>query len=272
MRVLVFAIRCLIQLTCVLVDITTAANTIGALLELGSIGKALDTTLDVNFALQAKERLNNPELEFDRLDPIRFMGFHGFNGESHYVTTKDGYILNVFRVINPFANQQNAHLKPVILHHGLFMSCYDFMINDQGGKAREPIDPRNYRNVQIGNNLAFELSNLGFDVWLGNSRGNQFSENHTTMDPATDKNFWKFSVDQMASQDTPAFVKYVLNNTGHSEFIFYYLSYQLPFHRNRWLGWTLSRCRHDVCRIITFSGIESNCQTFCRPRTSHSNH
>ena len=39
--------------------------------------------------------------------------------------------------------------------------------------------------------LAFVLSSLGYDVWLGNFRGNAFGRKHETLDPDTDGQFWR---------------------------------------------------------------------------------
>jgi len=72
--------------------------------------------------------------------------------------------------------------------------------------------------------LGYILADSGFDVWMGNNRGNQYSKNSTTIDPNS-KEFWQFSWDQMAEYDFPNMVEYIRNYTnaatigyvGHSE-------------------------------------------------------
>lgn len=39
--------------------------------------------------------------------------------------------------------------------------------------------------------LALKMSDVGFDVWISNVRGNAYSRNHTTLKP-DDKQFWDF--------------------------------------------------------------------------------
>ena len=63
------------------------------------------------------------------------------------------------------------------------------------------------------------LADSGYDVWMGNVRGNTYSRNHTTTSPKSPK-FWDFSFDEMAAGDLPAMVNYVTETTGRSK-IFY---------------------------------------------------
>jgi len=63
---------------------------------------------------------------------------------------------------------------------------------------------------------AFVLARAGYDVWLGNNRGNRFSIAHKTLDPAK-KEFWQFSWEQMGTKDTPKVIDFILNKTGHSQ-------------------------------------------------------
>lgn len=48
----------------------------------------------------------------------------------------------------------------------------------------------------------FILADAGYEVWLGNNRGNTYSNTNENYS-YNDKNFWTFSWDEMANIDLP---------------------------------------------------------------------
>lgn len=58
---------------------------------------------------------------------------------------------------------------------------------------------------------------MGYDVWLGNNRGNKYSRMHVSLNPDTDKVFWKFSYHEMGTKDLPAMIDFILNATGREK-------------------------------------------------------
>ena len=59
---------------------------------------------------------------------------------------------------------------------------------------------------------AFILADQGFDVWLGNNRGNRFARAHTTI-PIDSKEFWDIQSVKMGLHETPDFIDFVLEKT-----------------------------------------------------------
>lgn len=48
-------------------------------------------------------------------------------------------------------------------------------------------------NKTVYDCTAYSLADAGFDVWLGNARGNTYSRRHVKYDPDKDKKaFWDF--------------------------------------------------------------------------------
>ena len=81
----------------------------------------------------------------------------GYQAERHEVTTKDGYILEMIRIVGSpeNANEKNplcpdrAQKPVVLLQHGLIDSAATWVMN------------------MPEQSLGFVLADLGFDVWLG---------------------------------------------------------------------------------------------------------
>ena len=83
------------------------------------------------------------------------------------------------------------------MQHGFVDSCDGWIVNSGPDENLAP---------------AFYFANKGFDVWLGNMRGNYYSREHISLDPK-DKEFWKFSFDEMAKYDLTAAFQYIHSNT-----------------------------------------------------------
>lgn len=125
--------------------------------------------------------------------------YYGYRAETHTVHTPDGVKLFVHRIpcgrsgcAAPAAGSRSPP-KPrpaVLLQHGLMDASSTFVINFPSGS------------------LGFLLADAGFDVWLGNNRGNTYSE-------VPDTNVgWDFTFDEMAQFDVPAMLGYIRNVTG----------------------------------------------------------
>ena len=57
------------------------------------------------------------------------------------------------------------------------------------------------------------LARAGFDVWLGNNRGNYFSKDHVHFTP-DEKEFWDWDWEEMGTYDLPAMIDYILITTN----------------------------------------------------------
>jgi len=117
--------------------------------------------------------------------------------EEHWVTTEDGYILGLHRI--PASNKS---APAILLHHGLTSSSSEWIFGPPS------------------KSLGYVLADAGYDVWMGNTRGNSYSRNHTTLDPCSTTEcaaFWDFGWHEAGLYDVTAGIDYILNTTGHTQ-------------------------------------------------------
>ncbi|XP_063239532.1 gastric triacylglycerol lipase-like [Bacillus rossius redtenbacheri] len=120
---------------------------------------------------------------------------HGYPAESHVALTADGYLLTLHRIPHGRTRPDAGGRPVVFLQHGLLSSSADWVI------------------MGPNTSLAYILADEGFDVWMGNVRGNTYSKSHVNLS-SSDPLFWRFSWDEMAVFDLPAALDLVLATTG----------------------------------------------------------
>ena len=120
--------------------------------------------------------------------------------------TADGYLLGIHRLPYKRGEEREGVLvnagprsvtKPVVyLHHGLLMNSEVWVCITEEERC-----------------LPFALAEQGYDVWLGNNRGNKYSKKSTRFSPVS-ADFWNFSMDQFAFHDIPDSIDYILATTS----------------------------------------------------------
>ncbi|KAG1737865.1 Alpha/Beta hydrolase protein [Suillus paluster] len=126
--------------------------------------------------------------------------YWGYTHEEHVVLTKDGYLLGLHRLPTKRGQRKRSPGtstgKPVVyLHHGLLMNSEVWVCLTDAERC-----------------LPFVLAEQGFDVWLGNNRGNKYSKKSVHHDPNSPK-FWNYSLDDFAWHDIPDSIQYILDIT-----------------------------------------------------------
>ena len=139
----------------------------------------------------------------------KFIEDHGYPCEDHEYTTEDGYTNRILRIpghdkeeFEKLGKRSKGRGRPVVIYqHGLTDSGFGLIADRY-------------------NSLGFKLVNMGFDLWLHNSRGNRYSNAHKDLEAPIDAietdtkkeqndKYWDFSFSEMAKYDQPALWKYV---------------------------------------------------------------
>lgn len=120
-------------------------------------------------------------------DISELCALYGYYVEEHIVQTGDGYLLGLHRLawrrgeedVKVNSGKKGGVKKPVVyLHHGLMMNSDVWICLSDEERC-----------------LPFQLVERGYDVWLGNNRGNKYSKKSLHTAP-TESKFWNFSMDQ----------------------------------------------------------------------------
>ncbi|XP_066048013.1 putative lysosomal acid lipase/cholesteryl ester hydrolase [Chamaea fasciata] len=150
-------------------------------------------------AIPGDEEFHNPERSMNISQKILF---HGYPSEEYDVMTEDGYILSLNRIPHGRGDAGlSGSRTPVLIVHGFCLDGGDWVDNFPDSS------------------LAFILADAGYDVWIGNNRGNSWSRRHHDLSIGSEE-FWDFSFHEMAMYDLPAMVGFILRQT-EQERLFY---------------------------------------------------
>lgn len=181
-----------VQLFLILCDDCTNMNLNAKLSPVRMILKKRNST----FLLETFKFISIPfiiHIAFEQPDLIKTCGYPS---EVHNITTEDGYILEAHRIANPGK-------QPVILMHGVLDSSMAW--------------------VTTGPNqsLGYILFDFGYDVFLLNSRGNDYSTDHLKYrrdgTERERKMYWNFSWHEIGKYDLAATIDYVLKETNYTK-------------------------------------------------------
>ena len=138
-----------------------------------------------------------------QLFPDMLRSVHGalIKHKVYTATTPDGYQLNMFRISLDGNWAAASGKEQILLQHGLTSSADCWVWNDGDW------------------NLGVRLLQKGYDVWLGNNRGNKYSEVNNQWS-ISQREFWDFSFQKLGKYDVPTQISQVLSVTGKSQLVY----------------------------------------------------
>ena len=148
-----------------------------------------------------------PYPDLDKLKLTRNLRYYAqlldLDLEEREITTKDGYVLILHRLIDPNESSESRDEKPpIILQHGLLLCSGAYLAP---GK----------------NSLPYFFLSQGFDVWMGNNRCG-FKPNHAELagNLMHNEHFWDWDVRHLAFYDLPCIIDNVLAHKPHHAKVF----------------------------------------------------
>ena len=125
----------------------------------------------------------------------------GYDWEPMTVTTDDDYILTTFHIKGKTGEELTAtSAGSVLVQHG---------DNEDGAEWISA-----YGDEQ---HFALKLVDAGYDVYIGNNRGTEYSWGHKTLDAAKDNEYWNFHWGHMGLYDDKANIEAIKSATGEDK-------------------------------------------------------
>lgn len=134
----------------------------------------------------------------------------GYDWEAFKVHTDDHYILSTFHILGKRGEGQ--HYTPPNESKGVVL-C-------QHGDLE---DGAFWMNQFIGTPFHLLLVDEGYDVWIGNNRGTEYSWDHETLSSKDDNEYWMWTWADMGLYDDVANIKMIKEQTGVEKM--FYLGY-----------------------------------------------
>ncbi|CAH0550444.1 unnamed protein product [Brassicogethes aeneus] len=160
----------------------------------GSFSNSCSDWLSYLFPPLSPSCFYNPDVFANTIEIIeRHLGKGSY--ENYTVTTEDGYILTLFRIL------QNNPKGVVMLQHPV---TSDGVVWVQDSKKRS---------------MAFNLHDMGYEVWLPNHRGTYYSEKHVNLS-INGLKYWQFGFHEIAVYDYPAFAEKISEVSKSTDIIF----------------------------------------------------
>nr|CAD7407480.1 unnamed protein product [Timema cristinae] len=206
---------CMLQLVLLFADWCVTGN--GFLFgDMGRLHFRVQQGVEALLGRGATDDTNNTlaPMEDAKLTAPQLIVKYGYYVEIHHVVTEDGFILELHRIPGSPRNPPAQGKSVFLLEHGLLCSSADWLLQGPGKSLDVAVLKLYFKDVIYLLNIstAYLLADRGFDVWLGNARGNTYSRRHIRLAPE-DPQFWNHDWHHMGMFDLPAEIDYILQNT-----------------------------------------------------------
>ena len=131
---------------------------------------------------------------------------YGYTWKAVPAKTQDGFTLMLFHIEGTEAGgKYKARRTPILIIPDLY--------SDAGRWLQMQSDPPT--NSQVSTSklpMMLQLAEAGYDVWVANNRGTDFSQDHRSLTPE-DPEFWNFTWETMGKHDVPTMIRRVKEMT-----------------------------------------------------------